>query len=116
MELFYSSGLRLAELTGLQLRDLDLKTGQVRVLGKGSKERIVPVGSHGASRRCERWLARARRAGSAGAAGGVCRPQRRGRSGPRAVQLRVAARARAAGPAAAPAPAHVPAFVCDPSA
>src|SRR5580700_6709720 len=38
MELFYSSGLRLAELTGLKLRDLDLKLGQVRVLGKGHKE------------------------------------------------------------------------------
>ncbi|MGC2460027.1 MAG: site-specific integrase, partial [Steroidobacteraceae bacterium] len=45
MELFYSSGLRLAELTGLKLRDLDLKLGQVRVLGKGRKERIAPVGS-----------------------------------------------------------------------
>ena len=44
MELFYSSGLRLAELTGLELRDLDLKPAQVRVLGKGGKERIVPVG------------------------------------------------------------------------
>lgn len=44
LELFYSSGLRLAELTGLAWHDLDLAEGLVRVLGKGSKTRIVPVG------------------------------------------------------------------------
>ena len=44
LELFYSSGLRLAELTGLDMRDLDLQAGQVRVLGKGNKERVLPVG------------------------------------------------------------------------
>jgi integrase/recombinase XerC len=45
LELFYSSGLRLAELTGLDLADLDLADRVVRVTGKGNKERIVPVGS-----------------------------------------------------------------------
>jgi integrase/recombinase XerC len=44
MELFYSSGLRLAELVGLSLTDVDLADRTVRVLGKGSKTRIVPVG------------------------------------------------------------------------
>ncbi|TDQ36885.1 tyrosine recombinase XerC [Thiopseudomonas denitrificans] len=44
LELFYSSGLRLSELAGLDLPDLDLTTGQVRVLGKGNKERLLPVG------------------------------------------------------------------------
>jgi integrase/recombinase XerC len=44
MELFYSSGLRLSELTGLRWGDLDLEDGQVRVLGKGNKTRILPVG------------------------------------------------------------------------
>jgi integrase/recombinase XerC len=44
MELFYSSGLRLAELTGLSVTSVDLKDRTVRVLGKGSKTRIVPVG------------------------------------------------------------------------
>jgi integrase/recombinase XerC len=44
MELLYSSGLRLAELAGLKLVDLDLKDQTVRVTGKGNKTRIVPVG------------------------------------------------------------------------
>ena len=43
-ELFYSSGLRLAELSGLDLDDLDLKNGEAQVTGKGRKTRIVPVG------------------------------------------------------------------------
>ena len=45
MELMYSSGLRLSELQGLDLGDMDLHTGEVRILGKGNKERIVPIGS-----------------------------------------------------------------------
>ena len=45
MELFYSSGLRLAELAGLEVNDVDLVEGTVRVLGKGAKTRIVPVGA-----------------------------------------------------------------------
>jgi len=44
LELFYSSGLRLAELVGLNLGDVDAADRTVRVLGKGSKARIVPVG------------------------------------------------------------------------
>jgi integrase/recombinase XerC len=44
MELFYSSGLRLAELCGLRWGDLQLDDGMVRVLGKGNKTRILPVG------------------------------------------------------------------------
>ena len=44
MELFYSSGLRLAELAALNVGDLDPYTESVRVLGKGRKERICPVG------------------------------------------------------------------------
>ena len=45
LELFYSTGMRLAELTGLDLASLDLLSDQVKVLGKGRKERIVPLGS-----------------------------------------------------------------------
>jgi integrase/recombinase XerC len=44
LELFYSSGLRLSELCGLRWIDLDLDGGEVRVLGKGGKTRVVPVG------------------------------------------------------------------------
>ena len=45
MELFYSSGLRLAELASLNVADLDVYTESVRVLGKGRKERVCPVGA-----------------------------------------------------------------------
>jgi integrase/recombinase XerC len=45
VELLYSSGLRLAELQQLDLLDVNLRQRQVRVLGKGRKERIVPIGS-----------------------------------------------------------------------
>ncbi|MFI4866121.1 MAG: tyrosine recombinase XerC [Steroidobacterales bacterium] len=95
MELFYSSGLRLAELTGLKLRDLDLKSGQVRVLGKGSKERIAPVGSM-AIKALQLWLA-ARSAMAAPDQQAVFVGRNGAALGPRAVQLRVAALARAAG-------------------
>lgn len=44
MELFYSSGLRLSELTALDVSDVDLYTESVRVFGKGRKERVCPVG------------------------------------------------------------------------
>ncbi|QBQ53915.1 tyrosine recombinase XerC [Nitrosococcus wardiae] len=44
LELFYSSGLRLAELVGLNLRELDLEASLVRVVGKGAKTREVPLG------------------------------------------------------------------------
>jgi len=49
LELFYSSGLRVSELAGLALQQLDLQQGFLRVFGKGSKERVVPVGK----RACE---------------------------------------------------------------
>lgn len=45
MELFYSSGLRLGELASLNVADLDVYTESVRVLGKGRKERVCPVGA-----------------------------------------------------------------------
>ncbi len=44
-ELIYGSGLRVSEAVGLNIQDLDMKSGWVRVLGKGSKERTVPFGT-----------------------------------------------------------------------
>jgi integrase/recombinase XerD len=44
LELFYSSGLRVSELAGLTIQQLDLENGYLRVFGKGAKERVVPVG------------------------------------------------------------------------
>ena len=55
-ELAYSSGLRLSELAGLDVDGVDLASGEVRVFGKGAKERVVPVGAH-ARAAIEAWLA-----------------------------------------------------------
>ena len=95
MELLYSSGLRLAELVGLDLAHLDLRDRTVRVLGKGGKARVVPVGRL-AVVALQHWL-RAR-AGLAAADEPALFVNRRGRRlGARAVQLRVAAWARRQG-------------------
>ncbi len=55
LELFYSSGLRLSELVGLDLADVDLVQGLVQVRGKGNKERVLPIGSK-ARDALEAWL------------------------------------------------------------
>lgn len=55
LELFYSSGLRLAELVNLDLNDLDFGDQTVRVTGKGNKTRILPVGRH-ALEAIRQWL------------------------------------------------------------
>ncbi|MCA9397016.1 MAG: tyrosine recombinase, partial [Candidatus Omnitrophica bacterium] len=44
IDLLYSAGLRVSELIGLNLAELDLEAGHIRVIGKGSKERVVPLG------------------------------------------------------------------------
>lgn len=58
-ELFYSCGIRLAELVGLDLPDLDLDSGEARVTGKRGKTRLVPVGKR-ARQALQRWLSHRR--------------------------------------------------------
>jgi len=87
MELLYSSGLRLAELVGLDLTSIDLKAREVRVLGKGRKTRIVPVG-RAAAEALRGWLTE--RSGLTRADEPALFVGRTGRRlGPRAVQNRV---------------------------
>jgi integrase/recombinase XerC len=86
LELFYSSGLRLSELAGLDMHELDLAQGEVRVLGKGSKTRLVPVGRM-AREALQRWLKV--RMLSSTAEQALFIGQRGRRLTPRAIQLRV---------------------------
>ena len=88
LELFYSSGLRLSELTGLNLEQLDLADGLVEVLGKGSKTRVLPVGKK-AREALQAWLAVRVLANPKDDAAFVS--QRGTRLGPRAIQMRVKA-------------------------
>jgi integrase/recombinase XerC len=95
MELLYSSGLRLAELVGLEMGSLDLKDRLVHVMGKGKKGRIVPVG-RAAVRALKGWLKE--RATLARADESALFVGRNGaRLGGRAVQARVAYWARRQG-------------------
>jgi len=86
LELFYSSGLRLSELVGLNLDQLDLPAGLGRVLGKGNKVRELPVGRK-AREALQAWLPI--RALANPADGAVFIGQQGRRLGARAVQMRV---------------------------
>ncbi|EHK90683.1 tyrosine recombinase XerC [Aggregatibacter actinomycetemcomitans] len=55
IELLYGSGLRLSELQGLNLNSIHLRSREVRVIGKGNKERVVPLGRY-ASHAIQQWL------------------------------------------------------------
>jgi integrase/recombinase XerC len=87
LELLYSSGLRLAELTGLDVDSVDISDATVRVTGKGSKERIVPVGKYALAALAAWQKERVRLAGSGERALFVS--QRGCRLSHRSVQVRV---------------------------
>jgi integrase/recombinase XerC len=94
-ELAYSCGLRVSELTGLDLGAVDLKAGEVRVTGKGAKTRIVPVGRH-AVEAVRAWLV-ARKPLAAPDEKALFLGARGKRLGPREVQRRIKLRAAAVG-------------------
>ena len=93
-ELFYSSGLRLSELTGLDLGGLDLQSGEAQVTGKGRKTRVVPVGRQ-ALDALAAWLPL--RLALARDTAALFVSQRGARLTPRSVQLRLDRWARQAG-------------------
>jgi integrase/recombinase XerC len=99
-ELLYGAGLRVGELVALDVRDVDLTRAEVRVLGKGGKERVVPL--PGAARLAlAAWLAPRRRPGVLGEPLFVALRARKGeaprRLDARDVRRRLAQRARSAG-------------------
>ncbi len=95
LELLYSSGLRLSELTDLNYADVDTDDRTVRVTGKGNKDRIVPVGRH-ALIAIERWL-RTRLELAAADEDALFVSNRGTRLSPRSVQSRVGYWARRQG-------------------
>jgi len=87
LELLYSSGLRLAELAGLDVTDLDLADRTVRVLGKGSKTRVLPVGGKAVTA-LRAWLGERKSLVKDGA-GALFVGQNGRRLGARAIQRRI---------------------------
>jgi integrase/recombinase XerC len=91
LELFYATGMRLSELAGLNLADVDVISEQVKVRGKGRKERIVPLGGY-ATRALQRYMGERDELLAALPAGrgerrAVFLSQRGARLSPRGVQL-----------------------------
>ena len=56
VEMLYASGARVSELCGLNLRDIDYERSTIRVIGKGSKERVIPIGRPAVAA-LDKWLA-----------------------------------------------------------
>lgn len=97
MELLYATGIRVSELCGLDLDDIDAARRSIRVLGKGSKERVVPVGIP-AARAVDRWRTEGRRLLAVDASGpALFLGARGGRIDQRIVRRVVHARIAAAG-------------------
>ena len=95
IELFYSSGLRLAELIGVDLGDIDMADGMLGVVGKGAKARLVPVGAQ-AREAVARWM-RVRANLAAPEETALFVSSRGGRIHPRTVRARLAQWAREQG-------------------
>jgi integrase/recombinase XerC len=92
LELLYASGLRVSELTGLDIKDMDRKEQMLRVLGKGSKERIIPYGSKAEEAIKRYWPLRAdllARAGKGGEAQAIFLNLAGRRMSPRSVERMV---------------------------
>lgn len=89
MELMYASGLRVSELVGLDIGNIDLKEKTVRVLGKGRKERIVPVGSKAISAISDYLKKRVSLVGDAASEQAIFLNRQGGRLTPRSVERMV---------------------------
>lgn len=88
LEMFYTSGIRLGELTGLNVGDVDFGQSLIRVRGKGRKERIVPLGTHAVAALREYLAIRSRKASENGTVNGeipLFLGTRGGRINPRSV-------------------------------
>jgi integrase/recombinase XerC len=104
LELFYASGLRLSELAGLDIDDVNLSQRIVRVLGKGRKERLIPFNTSAANAIREYMKDRATLMGQAGRAG---RDRRDRNGGARSSPSRASGPSRAFSPSRHPDPLFV---------
>lgn len=99
LETLYSSGLRVSELAGVRVRDVDLPGRTIRVLGKGGKERVLPLGAP-AAEALGRWLARRDEVATPASPDNLFLGARGGALDPRVARRVVHAATRAAGSAA----------------
>ena len=95
VDLFYSTGIRLQELVTLDVTDLDMQQAQIRVLGKGSKVRIIPVGSY-ALKALQEWTERRSELAKPGETS-IFVTRRGNRPTTRGIQNRIEVRAREQG-------------------
>ena len=116
LELAYASGLRLAELRGVRLEQLHLDAGFINVIGKGNKERVVPLGRKAVAA-LERYLSAGRpQLVTPRSPASVFLTRRGTPFAPVTLWLRIKQRVRRAGIAAQRDPAHAAAQLRDPSA